>query len=249
MLVQQHERIAKINLGEIPNPVHNLREVDLKAARFAIDTIHMLRDYTTPSLTSETKEYIESVCTQLSSSLEKAEKSNTSNPETSISSEPSATVLFEQEQNPKDLTQKKLEEGFTPVTAAGGVLYKKKDGKTRVLLIYRNQKWDLPKGKINKGEDIENCAMREVSEEVGIVPPEITHDLGTTFHSYEDKHGAFFKTTYWFAMTSEAKKFSPEKAEGITKVCWVDLEEAMRLVDFDNLKAVLDRFNRIVANG
>ncbi|MCH8558348.1 MAG: DUF1844 domain-containing protein [Balneolia bacterium] len=71
MLVQQYEKIARMNLGEVPNPVHNQIEEDLKSARFAIDTLDMLRDYTNNNLNAETKEYIDTLYGELSAILKK----------------------------------------------------------------------------------------------------------------------------------------------------------------------------------
>lgn len=69
MLVQQHEQIARMNLGEVPNPVHNQKEEDLKAARYAIDTLEMLRSYTNGNISAEARKYIDSVCDKLGASL------------------------------------------------------------------------------------------------------------------------------------------------------------------------------------
>lgn len=69
MLVQQHEQIARMNLGEVPNPVHNQKEEDLQAARYAIDTLEMLRSYTDGNITAEARQYLDSVCEKLGSSL------------------------------------------------------------------------------------------------------------------------------------------------------------------------------------
>ena len=69
MLVQQHEQIARMNLGEVPNPVHNQKEEDLKAARYAIDTLEMLRSYTDGNISAEARKYIDSVCDKLGASL------------------------------------------------------------------------------------------------------------------------------------------------------------------------------------
>ncbi len=54
---------------------------------------------------------------------------------------------------------------FKPVTAAGGLV---ENEKGEVLLIFRRGKWDLPKGKLDPGETIEQCAVREVEEETGL---------------------------------------------------------------------------------
>ncbi len=133
-----------------------------------------------------------------------------------------------------------------PISAAGGVLYRSRKGAYEVLLIYRRGVWDLPKGKLDDGETIRECAVREVSEEVGCPGPDITHDLGTTVHIYKDKWGHFEKTTWWYAMQTDAQHFSPEQEEDITKVCWVNLEKAFDMVGFENLKEVLSRFKNVL---
>ncbi|MCH8486740.1 MAG: DUF1844 domain-containing protein [Candidatus Cyclonatronum sp.] len=69
MLLQQYEKIASMNMGELPNPVHNQKEVDLKSARFAVDTLQMLRAYTSGNLNNDTSEYLESLYTKLSGKL------------------------------------------------------------------------------------------------------------------------------------------------------------------------------------
>jgi 8-oxo-dGTP pyrophosphatase MutT (NUDIX family) len=140
---------------------------------------------------------------------------------------------------------------YEPVNAAGGVVYRQSGAGTMVLMIYRRGVWDLPKGKQDEGEDIRKCAVREVAEETGTTgnPPVITHDLGTTLHRYMDKWGSFQKTTWWFAMTTNAGHFSPQRSEEITKICWVGIPEAIRIAEFDNLKTVLQRFQKLHDSG
>ena len=132
---------------------------------------------------------------------------------------------------------------YTPINAAGGLVLRVIAGVPHVLLILRNHKWDLPKGKQEKGEGVRKCARREVAEEVGIKKKSITlrHALGCTLHSYTDKYGSFEKTTYWFLMESSASSFTPQQKEGITKTCWLPIAEATSLVAFDNLKTVIAR--------
>ncbi|AXJ00033.1 8-oxo-dGTP pyrophosphatase MutT, NUDIX family [Cyclonatronum proteinivorum] len=134
------------------------------------------------------------------------------------------------------------ETDYKPVTAAGGVLFKEIAGEPQVLMIYRNGFWDLPKGKLDAGESIPECAIREVAEETGCPLPEIVTELGTTYHSYTDKWGDFAKTTWWYAMQTDARKFTPQTEEGITKVCWIETDRALEIAGFDNLKDILLRF-------
>lgn len=67
MLVQQHEKIALIQLAEMPNPAHNQLELDLKAAKFAIETLEMLNAYTQNSISNEAKEYLSTILNKLNS--------------------------------------------------------------------------------------------------------------------------------------------------------------------------------------
>ncbi|MEX0274790.1 MAG: NUDIX hydrolase, partial [Flavobacteriaceae bacterium] len=81
---------------------------------------------------------------------------------------------------------KRLVEKFSaviPLVTAGGGLVRNQKGK--VLFIYRNDKWDLPKGKLDKGETIEECAIREVEEETGVKDLRIEHLLKTTYHIFK----------------------------------------------------------------
>lgn len=134
-----------------------------------------------------------------------------------------------------------------PVTAGGGVLYRKQDGNCEVVLIFRNGVWDLPKGKKEEGESIEECACREVAEEVGIPTPSIELFLLKTYHEYQrdgERHG---KTTHWYSMkATKDETLTPEKAEGITSAEWVPLEEAQKRVGYKNLKKVLSVFKESI---
>lgn len=133
------------------------------------------------------------------------------------------------------------------VTAAGGVIYREGKKGPDVLLIYRNGVWDLPKGKLEKGESVEECARREVAEEVGIPLPQIEKELIQTVHTYRRSGKEYKKTTHWFKMrTAVQENFTPEKREGIEQVGWVPLEQAKNKVGYSNLKAVLTAFeNRL----
>jgi 8-oxo-dGTP pyrophosphatase MutT (NUDIX family) len=130
-----------------------------------------------------------------------------------------------------------------PVIAAGGVIFRIKHGKTEILLIFRNGHWDLPKGKVEKGERIEMAAVREVAEETGSSLPTIVSPLGTTYHSYEEKGNTFAKTTHWFSMIFSAdQSFMPQTDEGISEIRWMEVGEAIDILGYDNLKEISRRF-------
>lgn len=112
---------------------------------------------------------------------------------------------------------------FTIVEAAGG-LVKNENGS--YLFIFRNGKWDLPKGKIEKGETIRDAAVREVEEECGINGLTILKELPTTYHTYTLGNNAVLKPTYWFEMKcSGHPELVPQTEEGITEVKWMNAAE------------------------
>lgn len=109
---------------------------------------------------------------------------------------------------------------YTIIEAAGGLVTNSED---EVLFIHRLGKWDLPKGKLEKGEDIPECALREVEEECGIVGHEIVGQLPDTNHTYFIKGKPILKRTYWFKMKIEGKpELTPQVEEDITETVWFD---------------------------
>ena len=111
---------------------------------------------------------------------------------------------------------------FPEIIAAGGKVI---NNKSEILFIYRNKKWDLPKGKAEKNEIISETALREVEEETGIKNLSIIKPLDKTYHIFKRGSKNYLKTTYWFEMKSDYNgKFKPQKKEGITRVEWIGVE-------------------------
>ncbi|MGI9526234.1 MAG: NUDIX hydrolase [Weeksellaceae bacterium] len=111
---------------------------------------------------------------------------------------------------------------YKQINAAGGVVI---NDHNEMLWIYRLGKWDLPKGKMEKGENIEATALREVEEECGISDLKITKRLDDTFHMYYHKEH-ILKITHWFEMRYyKDEKLVPQLEEGITDVQWVPINE------------------------
>jgi 8-oxo-dGTP pyrophosphatase MutT (NUDIX family) len=126
-----------------------------------------------------------------------------------------------------------------PVTAAGGLIVRRseaKNGEPDVLLIFRRGAWDLPKGKLDPGETIEECAVREVQEEVGIDELRVLGEAGTTVHGYPEDGQYLVKTTYWYFMETPERDFTPERREGIEEVAWVPWEEAQERLGYATLR-------------
>ncbi|MEX0593755.1 MAG: NUDIX hydrolase [Balneolaceae bacterium] len=132
------------------------------------------------------------------------------------------------------------------IDAGGGVVFRLDRGVCSILLIHRRGVWDLPKGKLETGESIEECALREVEEETGAHPLTIVSSLETTRHIYSENGNEIEKTTFWYAMkhTGELHDLSPQEEEQINGLAWVSPEEALNRVGYENLKTVLRRFNK-----
>lgn len=117
-----------------------------------------------------------------------------------------------------------------PNTVAGGG--KVFNEANEVLFIYRNDKWDLPKGRAEARESIEETAIREVEEETGVERLKISKPLQTTYHIFKRNGKHRIKVTYWFEMTTSYKgKLKPQIKEGITKVQWLNKKESRQALE------------------
>jgi 8-oxo-dGTP pyrophosphatase MutT (NUDIX family) len=120
--------------------------------------------------------------------------------------------------------------------AAGGLVY---NPKGEMLFIFRNGKWDLPKGGIEKNEGKKEAAIREVEEETGAVKLKISDKLQKTYHIFK-RNGKFkLKITHWYKMeTSSDAPLSPQLEEGIDKAVWVSPDQVPKLLEnsYENIK-------------
>lgn len=128
---------------------------------------------------------------------------------------------------------------FIPVTAAGGLVENEKE---EVLLIFRRGKWDLPKGKLDKGETIEQCAIREVEEETGLKNIELKKSLIITYHTYNEFGKHILKDSHWYKMKVKGKQhIVPQTEEDISELKWVKKSELKNYFNniFPSVKDVL----------
>lgn len=115
-----------------------------------------------------------------------------------------------------------LKSKFKVIKAAGG-LVRKKD---KLLMIYRLKKWDLPKGKKERGEKYKETAVREIEEECG-VRVKIGKKICTTWHTYTMNKNAMLKKTKWYAMELiDDSLMAPSIEEDIEQVRWMNAKEA-----------------------
>jgi 8-oxo-dGTP pyrophosphatase MutT (NUDIX family) len=114
--------------------------------------------------------------------------------------------------------------------AAGGVVLNRELNKH--LFIFRRDFWDLPKGKIDKGEDEPTAALREVEEETGISDLTLGEALPTTYHTYRNrKEKRVLKPTYWFEMETSQSELVPQVEEDIEIATWRSIEEVVTGTD------------------
>jgi 8-oxo-dGTP pyrophosphatase MutT (NUDIX family) len=127
---------------------------------------------------------------------------------------------------------------FTLVLAGGGLV---RNGEDKYLFMFRRGVWDLPKGKLDRGETIEHCAVREVAEETG-VQVQLDSPLLLTYHTYDESGKHILKETHWFRMTAtDATELTPQLEEQITELRWVDKEGIKALLHntFPSIKDVV----------
>ncbi len=129
----------------------------------------------------------------------------------------------------KDVNQvlKRIKISLKVIEAAGGLV---KNEQGDYLFIFRNGKWDLPKGKIEIGENVKDAAIREVEEECGVKVKQIGRIICKTYHVYELYGELIFKQTTWYHMCAMNQvNLIPQTEEGITDVRWLSAKE-MNLV-------------------
>jgi ADP-ribose pyrophosphatase YjhB (NUDIX family) len=140
---------------------------------------------------------------------------------------------------------KKLLSGFKkklPVTIAAGGVVQHEEGK--LLFIYRKKRWDLPKGRVDKGETLEGAAKREVKEETGVKKIKVGKPAGVTYHVFKRNNRYQLKETHWFFMkTSYKGVLTPEFKEDITKASWKNKSKTAKAIKktYPNIEDLFDK--------
>ena len=150
---------------------------------------------------------------------------------------------------PDKLTQLKNEQELIlfahdkiTIEAAGGMVL---NIKGELLMMKRKGKWDMPKGKLDDGETIEECAIREVMEETGLAPLYSVRKLQTTYHTYPFKGKTALKPSHWFLMRYEGMQVPiPQTEEDITEIRWVNKESAKELLEnaYPSIKEMVEGY-------
>jgi 8-oxo-dGTP pyrophosphatase MutT (NUDIX family) len=139
-----------------------------------------------------------------------------------------------------------LKKKFYYIEAAGGLISKEKN----YLFIFRLGKWDLPKGKLDRGETPEQAAVRECGEECAISGLNIVTELSSTFHIYKYKESYALKRTYWYFMKTDFNgTLLPQTEENIEKVEWFDRGDIHEKVFANSYYTIKDVVNEALERG
>ena len=119
-----------------------------------------------------------------------------------------------------EILRKAFWKKFILIKAGGGLVQNEAGA---LLFMLRRNKWDLPKGKLDEGESIEQCAIREVEEETGLKNVVLGKPLLITYHTYDESGKHFLKETHWYHMTAPGNQtITPQAEEQITEIKWVE---------------------------
>lgn len=148
-------------------------------------------------------------------------------------------VLFESESQ----KEKAFVSLYKIIEAAGGIV---KNKENKILFIFRQGKWDLPKGKIEKGENEKEAALREVEEECGIKELQLGDKFTRTYHTYVLKEENILKISHWYKMnySGASKKLVPQTEESITDARWMNKTEIMEAMQntFPSIREVMELY-------
>lgn len=151
--------------------------------------------------------------------------------------QPSGPTLFTEE----NAWQTFLAENLI-IEAAGGMAF---NPQGELLMMLRRGQWDMPKGKLDEGETIEACALREVEEETGISKLRLCEKLQTTYHTYIFQGKMVLKPSHWYKMEySGNEELVPQTEEEITELRWVDKIEAAELAQkaFPSIREMIEKY-------
>ena len=136
----------------------------------------------------------------------------------------------------------KIGQLFKFIEAAGGIV---KNNKGELLIIERLGKNDLPKGKVENGEKVEDAAKREIEEECGINKLETIQLLEPTYHTYRLNGKFIFKKTNWYYFLHNGNdKPIPQTEENITKVEWCN-DDNIRSILGNTYNSIIDVFSQL----
>ncbi len=146
----------------------------------------------------------------------------------------------------KKVIEEKIKGQFKVIKAAGGIVLKN----NQWLLMFRRKKWDLPKGKLDRGESSRTAAVREIEEETG-VKAKIKGKICTTWHTYTLQNNRILKKTKWYVLECQNDAaMNPQADEGIERLEWLPYPDVEKILvnSFSSIRYVADRLHRMQGN-
>ncbi len=131
---------------------------------------------------------------------------------------------------------------FKLIEAGGGIVQNKSK---ELLFIFRRGRWDLPKGKLEKGESPELCAERETKEETGLSSLDLKRRIGETYHVYDEFGKHYLKLSHWYYFTcDDGQKLKPQTEEDILEAKWIPTKEIKKPLSntYATIKDILSEF-------
>ena len=128
------------------------------------------------------------------------------------------------------------------IEAAGGMVI---NSNNQLLMMLRRGQWDMPKGKLDDGESIEECALREVEEETGLATLSLEQKLQITYHTYKIGSQVVIKPSHWYLMKFSGTEIPiPQTEEDITEIRWVNKSQATELLGlmFPSIREMVEKF-------
>lgn len=128
------------------------------------------------------------------------------------------------------------------IEAAGGMVF---NPQGELLMMLRRGQWDMPKGKLDEGETIEACALREVEEETGISNLRLCEKLQTTYHTYAFQGKTVLKPSHWYKMEcTGTEELVPQTEEDITELLWANKVKAAELAKkaFPSIREMIEKY-------
>ena len=131
--------------------------------------------------------------------------------------------------------------------AAGCVVYRYDElGRPRILLIHDPYgMWTLPKGHLERGENEETAAVREVREETGI-DGALGARIGSIVYTVRKKGAPYQKEVVFFLMRASGGTAVPQAAEGISAAEWFVPHDALQQIGYDQVRDMLARALTII---
>jgi 8-oxo-dGTP pyrophosphatase MutT (NUDIX family) len=127
--------------------------------------------------------------------------------------------------------------------SAGGVICREEGGRLRVALIATKggERWGLPKGLVEKGEDPAQTALREVEEETGL-QGRIMDKLGYVEYWFRNPQDdvLYHKFVDFYLMAYESGEVTGHDRE-VDRAQWYPIEEAIERLSFDNEREMLKK--------